>query len=283
MTPVPVPPWMAGLLPGAAPTAELLASRRGVTTLALSAGRQVVVKAAEPTGDGAAADRDGVLREHTVLTSVPRLCERFAPALLRQYGRVALVMNRIVGQPAFRHAGVLVDDGAEAIVLHRLRFVTEELAVLHGRGWCHGDLQPGHVLDSGVLLDHGSAQSARLPLPGYRGGMVHFVAPELAAAIETDGAGSGSPAADVFALGAVVAHGLTGAVVGRYSPTDTWAAKVAALARGDLDIDPLRGHAPRAPQLVRIVEHLLAVDPGVRPADGAAVLALLPSGPDHRR
>lgn len=59
---------------------------------------------------------------------------------------------------------------------------------LHRAGWVHGDLHPRHMLhtEGGIrLLDCSTAWSAELPPPSwYRGGLVHFMPPRFARAVE---------------------------------------------------------------------------------------------------
>lgn len=79
------------------------------------------------------------------------------------------------------------------------------VADLHAAGWVHSDLQPAHAVhtDHGVqLLDLAWAwRPGFVPTDTFRGGIVHLLAPELAAAI---GVGimpvTPSTAAEVYAL-----------------------------------------------------------------------------------
>jgi hypothetical protein len=94
---------------------------------------------------------------------------------------------------------------------------------LHGAGWRHGDVQPENAVDLGAgrveLIDYDLAHHPDLPLPfPYRAGLVHVIAPELAAALaatDEDEPVELTAAAEVHAAGA----GLYWAWTGRW-PTD---------------------------------------------------------------
>ncbi len=89
------------------------------------------------------------------------------------------------------------------------------VAELHTAGWVHSDLQPAHAVhtDQGVrLLDLAWAWRPGFePSDAFRGGIVHLLAPELAASI---GVGiipvTPSPAAEVYALAGTLWTCLTG-------------------------------------------------------------------------
>jgi len=115
-----------------------------------------------------------------------------------------------------------------------------------------------------------------MPMEDYRGGMVHFNAPEVAADIVATGTATASPASDVFALGSVFAFAVTGKVLGAYKMSAPWAEKLAVLAQGQLRTDLLREALAEVPTLSSILLALLAVDPAERPGDASAALRLLP-------
>ncbi|MEU5069587.1 hypothetical protein AB0G95_36765 [Streptomyces virginiae] len=79
------------------------------------------------------------------------------------------------------------------------------VADLHAAGWIHSDLQPAHALHTpaGVqLIDLAWAWGPGFePTNAFRGGIVHLLAPELAASINVGLTPiTPSPAADVYAL-----------------------------------------------------------------------------------
>lgn len=73
-------------------------------------------------------------------------------------------------------------------VRHAAIDIADQLAELHALGWLHADLQPAHILLGPAtvhLIDFALAQGPYPLQPDvtYRGGMVHFTAPETAARI----------------------------------------------------------------------------------------------------
>lgn len=112
------------------------------------------------------------------------------------------------------------DDSStrRAQILRTAVYTADRLAQLHALRWLHADLQPAHILlDSAAvdLIDFALAQGPH-PLESgvtYRGGMVHFTAPETAASILTtpdDQPVTIDETAEVYALAAVLHHAWTG-------------------------------------------------------------------------
>jgi serine/threonine protein kinase len=265
---------------GANISANQLASRRGVTTFSVTVDDDhLLVKLAEATDDDTPANLSGVLREAGALSAIDELQQRFRPVLLTRDNTVALAENWIDGTPAFKDVQTLAEAADQAGLIDLLWHTLTELALLHARGWAHGDLQPMHFLaveGGAVLLDYGVAQSPELPMEDYQGGMVHFNAPEVAAQIVAHGTATATPTSDIFSLGAVFAFAITGEVIGRYDKTDSWQQKLEVLADGGLRLNQLRQALSAAPVVLHVLERLLDVDPDSRPRDAAAVMALLP-------
>ncbi|PJJ02105.1 hypothetical protein BX264_2435 [Streptomyces sp. 2333.5] len=88
------------------------------------------------------------------------------------------------------------------------------VAELHSSGWIHSDLQPSHGLhtDHGVrLIDCSwSWREGTQPVTGFRGGITHLVAPELAASINAGQPATPSTADDVYALAGTLWTCVTG-------------------------------------------------------------------------
>jgi hypothetical protein len=127
-------------------------------------------------------------------------------------GRAFLVMELVEGEDL----GALFLRGPvePARLAEIARSLAETLAACHAEGIVHRDLKPGNVLlpaDGGrpCLTDFGlavSADSERLTRTGELIGTPSYMAPEQA----MDGARAIGPAVDVYALGALLHHGLTG-------------------------------------------------------------------------
>lgn len=119
--------------------------------------------------------------------------------------------------------------------------VTNRLAALHARGWLHADLQPAHILlcSSDVnFVDFALAQGPH-PLPSevtYRGGMVHFTAPETAALLLTtpdEQSITIDERAEVYALAAVLHLAWTGLPPTAYChERASWRDKLKDIAQG---------------------------------------------------
>lgn len=97
-------------------------------------------------------------------------------------------------------------------ILHTAIDITDRLAALHALGWLHADLQPAHILLGPTTVDLVDFALARGPYQfhpdvTYRGGMVHFTAPETAAhilATPDDQSIAIDERAEVYALAAVL-------------------------------------------------------------------------------
>jgi hypothetical protein len=188
-------------------------------------------------------------------------------------GEPFLVMEWLDGEAlrARLERGAL--PAADAIALATQ--VAVALGAVHARGIVHRDLNPSNlflpggraeqvkVLDFGIAQWHGRTQLTRtemiLGTPGY-------MAPEQARA--------GAPIdvrADVFALGCVLMHCLTG--VAPFAGSDT----AAVLAKILFGAPPrLRELWPDAPaDLDALLARMLAHDPALRPGDGAELAAAL--------
>ena len=165
------------------------------------------------------------------------------------------------------------------------------LGAAHVRGIIHRDLKPENILFDGTrplvadlgLAKHfaggapGASQSVSLSQTGTSRGTAGYLAPE-----QLKDAKSAGPAADVFALGALLYECLSG------RPSFSGESLIEVLvAIEECDPEPLgvlRPDAPRA--LVALVERALARAPARRPADGHAIardLAALDAPPRRRR
>lgn len=154
--------------------------------------------------------------------------------------------------------------------------LADALSAAHGRGIVHRDIKPANVilLDSRIdrvkLLDFGIAHmteaSAVMTRTGAVLGTVGYMAPEQAKGLRTLDA-----RADVFALGAVLFHCLTG------RPPFAGGGAVAVLAKLVLDDAPrLRSLRPELPrQLDELLAALLAREPVGRPPNAGAVVSAL--------
>jgi eukaryotic-like serine/threonine-protein kinase len=143
--------------------------------------------------------------------------------------------------------------------------LAEALQAIHAAGVVHRDLKPSNVLlaaDGPRVIDFGiarAAESSSLTRTGTIMGSAGFMAPEQIIG------GDVGPAADVFALGAVLTFAATGQGPFGEGRTEALAYRVVH-AEPTLDWlpEPLRG----------LVARCLAKDPGQRPHPGEIITAL---------
>ncbi|MDX6738457.1 serine/threonine-protein kinase [Actinocorallia sp. A-T 12471] len=145
------------------------------------------------------------------------------------------------------------------------------LAAAHERGIVHRDLKPENliVLKSGLLkiIDFGIAyvvDTNRRITTSHSPGSTGFMAPEV-----YSGRSPGSPAADIYALGALI-YMLLGGPVFRGDTATIDRALLTAIP------DPLSSRNPRVPaELAELVDQMLLQNPDERPADVREVAARL--------
>jgi len=154
------------------------------------------------------------------------------------------------------------------------RQVAEALAAIHAVGLVHADVKPGNVLvrESGeaTLIDLGFAhrpgENRKLIEFGFTIGTANYLAPELCILPVREG-----PAADIFALGAMLFECLTGKVP---YPADTVEeAFQQRKRRRPLDLSDYRGNWP--PRVVEAVRAMLARVPEERPTATETVRELI--------
>jgi predicted Ser/Thr protein kinase len=233
-------------------------------------GQDLVIKLArQPLGPGG-IDRDLLAAEGRLLAELRH------DNLVRVYdlgvhdGRVFLAMEFVRGCTLEQYAerGKLAPRQAAAVVAELARAV----AYLHGRGVVHQDLKPRNVLidEEGRprLIDFGLARLRDAwagDADGPSGGTLAYMAPEQA----RGEAGKAGPAADVFALGAVLYFLLTGhsPFVGR-DTAEVWD----RARRGDFDRAALgQPGVPR--RLARVALRAMALDPEARYPTAEALAA----------
>jgi tetratricopeptide (TPR) repeat protein len=165
-------------------------------------------------------------------------------------------------------AGPLDTKGAIALA----RAIADALAFAHGRGLVHRDIKPGNIFLVGKdpaaprLIDFGVARvqdaQSELTTVGLALGTVGYMAPEQAR-----GEKSVDARADVFSMGCVLFRALTG------QPPFAGSNLTAVLAKTLFEDAPRLGELrPDVPaSLDVLVARMLAKEPPLRPADGAAL------------
>ncbi len=176
--------------------------------------REVAVKSVRPDGVDPALARRQAVREARLRSAAAHPGVLPLYGLLRDGGWPLLIGPWLSG-------GSLRDVGSAPISIAQLLTLAEGLGgvldSLHAAGWWHGDVSPGNVLfhrqpgdasdpSQPVLADFGNAR--KIGTPGARGGSVvttpHVTAPEVWTGSPVDGR------ADLYSLGVLLYHGLTG-------------------------------------------------------------------------
>jgi len=156
------------------------------------------------------------------------------------------------------------------------RRVAGALAYLHGKGLVHRDLKPSNLflpggrIDDVQVIDLGIARATVPERPlthsGTLVGTPGFLAPELAL-----GDAEISPTVDIFALGCVLFECLTGQRLFRGSHLMGILAKI--LVEEAPRVREIRRDVPEV--LDRLVQRMVAKEPGLRPRDGAQLVEWL--------
>jgi eukaryotic-like serine/threonine-protein kinase len=155
--------------------------------------------------------------------------------------------------------------------------IASGLAHAHARGLVHRDIKPGNVLfdseGTAKITDFGIAQIEDVPTLTEAGtllGTAAYMSPEQATAQRV------TPATDVYSFGVILYRLLTGRL-----PFETESPLELAAMHASEEPAPILSVRPDAPpELVRVATAALAKRPEDRPADGAALLALLEAGGD---
>jgi len=185
-----------------------------------------------------------------------------------------LVMERLHGESlaARLERGALEPEAAADLGAALL----EALAVAHGAGIVHRDIKPDNVflrapegrptlLDFGVARVIDGGDQATLTREGQSVGTPLYMAPE-----QLTGAPAG-PAADLYAVGAMLYEAVTGRPTHR---ADGYAALVARKLTDEPDLTALRGAVGNGP-FFDTVAAALQRDPARRPASATAMAAML--------
>lgn len=179
-------------------------------------------------------------------------------------GTTFIVMEFVDGHSlaeVLRERGPLPADQVMSVVQQ----VAEGLAATHALGIVHRDLKPGNIMltpaGRTVLVDFGIAQTATsepLTNTGALVGTTDYLSPEQARGR------SATPQSDIYALGVVAYHCLTGT-----SPFRRETHIATAMAQLHDELPPLGDDVP--PRLAALLYAMTAKDPKDRPATASDV------------
>lgn len=242
------------------------------------------LKIAASTVDGIESDAATLEREAMALTSIAEysdLMEPYYGSVEHDGTKIPFLLTRWIGQGNSLRE---VRDLATLDPHHQrqlIRTLFEALAPVHSDSWIHGDIQPAHCVSRSTggfaLIDFGLAQRYGNPLPLYKGGLVHFNAPEICKQILEDGSARPTSQSDVYSLAASIYWAITGQYLGTYTPDDDWNQIVHSIASGHL-ISPAFGDDQIDSHLAHTLHLALSPEPLDRPTDAAHFLRLLHRG-----
>ena len=235
----------------------------------LELGRVVALKLLAPHEDNARFEREARAVAALAHPNVTQLYDYG-----ESEGRPFMVLEYLPGgslEDLLRDRGALPDEETHRIASE----IAAGLAHAHARGVVHRDLKPSNVLfdDEGraKLADFGIARmvagEGTLTEAGTVLGTAAYLSPEQAAGLPA------TAASDVYSFGVLLFRMLTGRLP--FTSDDPLALVLLHRDEPPPLVADLRPVAP--PALAATADAALAKDPGLRPRDGAALLALLES------
>lgn len=229
-------------------------------------GRTVAVKILRPGTSADDTARSRMRSEAKLAASIhhPGVAQVFDFATAEPSGPTYLVMQFVDGHTLaqlVREQGPMPSEQVMAMVVQ----VAEGLQACHDAGIVHRDLKPANIMltpaGRTVLVDFGIARSATsepLTETGTLIGTADYMSPEQAAGRPA------TPQSDLYALGVVAYHCLTGT-----SPFRRESAIATALAHLNDDLPDLDPQVPAA--AAALIRQLTSKSPAMRPESAAAV------------
>lgn len=220
-----------------------------------------------------AEERHGLLRrEADQLKYVDELLD---VPLLHEYCRTSLygdwlVMRWLDGLNAKQYADGLTNRDRVDCLIGLFRGFARQLGKIHDAGYLHGDVQPAHIVvcsetpDVPLLLDWGQGRRIGDADTPYKGALVHYAAPEVAAGMLHERSDiEYTRAAEIYSVGATMYFCLFGETPVRYALDAPFEDKIRAVAAGELRHNERSGNE----QLLRleaVIAACLAFNPAER-------------------
>lgn len=167
---------------------------------------------------------DILSRESEILQNISFLKEKYYidSGSIEELGVAYLFTLWIEGVPFLNEIRILKENNFE--IKNKINAITrslfKQLFSLHEEGWLHGDIQPDHIFmnqEQLILIDFGMAQGkeTKVKIP-YRGGLVHFNAPEICEQILKNGYATPTIQSEIFSVASVIFYAISGTLLPEY-------------------------------------------------------------------
>lgn len=254
---------------------ETVSDRRGSVLLKVQEtdGTIVALKGYDQTSPDAEERHELLRREAEQLKHIGDLLDE---PLLHEYCRTSsqgdwLAMRWLDGLNAKQYADSVTDrsDRVERLI-ELFRGLARQLGTIHDAGYLHGDIQPAHVIicydmpANPVILDWGLARHVDDASTSYKGALVHYAAPEIAAGmLQSRSDIEYTRAAEIYSLGATMYFCLFGETPVWYALGAPFEDKIRAVAAGELR-HRIRSGNERLLRLEAVIAVCLAFNPAER-------------------
>jgi serine/threonine protein kinase len=272
-----------------------IADRRGslVVRSKSSAGDLAIKIGIPPDANSHPSTPDAFLlvkRESEVLRLINHLKTTYlvASGVIDRLSISFLITKWTDGVPLLRNFRQCKKAGGDAkhLLDEGIRDLLAALEQLHRAGWCHGDIQPDHIISAAdhrgaFLLDYALAHGKRTPTEiTYKGGLVHFNAPEICRSLISGQNAYPTILTDLYSLGGVIFLAATEHVYPAYADDPKklpWNVLVQTIADQRFnDLEEARNHVSFG--AFRLMKACLDNDPTVRPSSAKRAAEILNEG-----
>jgi serine/threonine protein kinase len=202
---------------------ETIADRRDTLVLRVSrGGKKMILKLHSEGGSKESESKAKLLmREANILEAIPQLTNNLFVDRGTSNGRQWLLIREIDGREIYqaaKHAreSIVGQKDQIAFLMGLVKKVSGFYDTLYAGGYLHGDVQPAHTYlerDWITVIDWGLARKINEPNPLYKGGLVYYVAPEIARQMAAGDAGIDyGSRSEVYAIGSTLFMIYTGSL-----------------------------------------------------------------------